>query len=131
MSGLITMLGLYERSGTHPGFRHTRRGVYTGIVEPRPTIWCKPWVAKITGRDLRGRLLREFLLYRKDYLETTRSGDLVKRWYVLAPGVYEVKEVLSLRRDRRYFVRSAEGISSEITRKEVETWLDENGQNAK
>lgn len=117
------MLGLYERFGTHPSFRAQSRGVYAGFPEPRPTVWCRPWVARIMGRCSRFGFQREFVPYRKDYLETTRSGDLVKRWYVLSPGLYEVREVLSLRRERRYFLKSAGGTLAEITREEVEAGL--------
>jgi hypothetical protein len=126
------MLGLFERMGSDPGIRRFKSynpGAHgLGI---RATVRRTPWVAEITGRDERYGLERDFLDYRKDYAEASRRGDFVKRWFVLPPGIYEIHEVLSVRRHRRYFVRSVHGVLTEITREEVERWLDENEQNAK
>lgn len=126
------MLGLFERMGQDPELRRFKScnpGAHGLGV--RATIRRVPWVAKITDRDQRYGLAREFTDYRKDYAEASRRGDFVKRWYVLPPGIYEVHEVLSVRRHRRYFVRSAEGTITEISREEVETWLDANEQSAR
>ncbi|MGN6107697.1 MAG: hypothetical protein ACTHU0_21485 [Kofleriaceae bacterium] len=89
----------------------------------------RPWVARITGRDAKFGLGREFVEAKRDYSEATGSGKRgVKLWFLLEEGGYfEVCEWLSARRQRRYFVKVVEGYVREVERAEVEAWLDKGG----
>lgn len=85
----------------------------------------RPWVARITGRDGRFGLARSFLRPQRDYSRAEGSGTRgIVLWYDLVEGeVYEVHELVSWTRDRRYFCRAEHGKVVEITREEVERCL--------
>lgn len=85
----------------------------------------QPWVARITGRDPRYGLAREFVQGQRDYAEASSTGARgIVVWYQLEDGgIYEIHELLSWKRDRRYFCRARRGQVVEITREEVERCL--------
>lgn len=81
----------------------------------------RPWVARITGVGPDGRLEREFLDGQKDFSEANGIGSRgVYYYYHLHPGsVYEVQEILSWTKERRYFCRVDGGKVVEISRTEA------------
>lgn len=93
---------------------------------------ARPWVARITGRDARFGLRREFVRGVKDYSRANSVGSRgVYRYFFLASGVYEVNELQSWSRSRRYFLRvGADGGKTEITREEVDAWLNADSASA-
>ena len=94
-----------------------------GLGEYAPLFHCgrpRPWVARITGTDPRYGLQREFLRGQKDYADANSVGSRgVYVYYPLPPGVYEVQELISWSKVRRYFVRSAGGRYEVIDRETV------------
>ncbi len=90
-----------------------------------------PWVARIVGPDPKWGLKREFVGHKRDYAEANGFGSRgVMHVYLLPPGVYEARELVSWARDRRYFVRSEAGALSEISREEVDAWINRVGSGA-
>lgn len=88
----------------------------------------RPWVARITGLDSRYGLAREFVRGTRDYSEANSVGSRgLYLYYALADGIYEVRELISWQRDRRYFVRSEAGDIIEISRDDVDAWLEAHG----
>lgn len=87
----------------------------------------RPWVAQITGRDARHGLARTFLEHLKDYRDANGTGSRgVFLTYVLRDGfLYEVRELLSWNRERRYFCRVEDGKIVEMTVDEVAARLAE------
>ena len=84
----------------------------------------QPWVAKIVGTNTKFGLEREFVKGRKDYSTASSSGQRgVMMHYLLEPGIYEIQEILSLSKSRRYFARSEAGRLVEIDREEVDRCL--------
>ncbi len=81
----------------------------------------RPWVARITGLDSRHGLAREFLRPLKDYRDANSTGSRgVWLTFVLRAGaLYEVHELLSWQRDRRYFCHVEAGKLVELTREQV------------
>lgn len=80
-----------------------------------------PWVARITGRDPKFELRREFVRGKRDYSEADKKGRGLRMWFVLEPGVYEVWEPLKRYGERRFFLRvTPDGAQEEITRGEVD-----------
>lgn len=81
----------------------------------------RPWVARITGLDDRHGLAREFERGLRDYRQADSTGSRgVWLTFVLRPGtVYEVHELVSWQRERRYFCRVEAGRVVEITREAV------------
>lgn len=105
---------------------------FLGVVDERmrramrPPIRV-PWVARITGRDPKYGLARDFLRGRKDYADSNSIGSRgVYLYFTLADGVYEVRELKSWRRERRYFCRASGGELNELSREEVDAWLAAN-----
>lgn len=84
----------------------------------------KAWVARITGRDDKHGLAREFLRGQPDYSGSNEDGSRgVVRWYELPEGcVYEINAPLSWTEADRYFARSERGRLVRMTREEVEAW---------
>lgn len=82
---------------------------------------ARPWVAHITGTDPRHGLARTFLHGLKDYRDANGSGSRgVYLTFVLYPGrVYEVNELQSWTRWRRFFCRVEAGKVVEMTAAEV------------
>lgn len=85
----------------------------------------KPWVARVTGVG-DGHLRRTLLPYRKDYaLANSRGSRGVYYHFELHTGIYEVLEIVSWRRERRYFLAVDEHVAGEVSREEVmETLLE-------
>lgn len=87
----------------------------------------RPWLAEITGRDPKFDLQRDFIDAQKDYAGSNSKGTrgVYFRWTLAANRVYEAFEPQSRRGGRRLFLRTtAEGDTVEISREEVETWLN-------
>lgn len=92
----------------------------------------KPWVARIHGfHDYYG-YDREFMRARWDYSQANSTGSRgIYALYALEPGVYEINERISRKRQRRYFILVADTELHdaeywEITQEEVDEWLKEN-----
>jgi hypothetical protein len=84
----------------------------------------QPWVAKIVGTNTKFGLERQFVKGRKDYSTASSSGQRgVMMHYLLEPGIYEIQEILSWSKSRRYFARSEAGRLVEIDREEVDRCL--------
>ena len=86
----------------------------------------RAWVARITGRDERHGLAREFLRGNKDYSGGNEDGSRgVMEWFELAEGqVFEVNAPLSWTEADRYFCRSHRGKAVRMNREELDAWLD-------
>ena len=79
-----------------------------------------PWVAKITGLDLKYGLARTFLEAEIDHSEAVDARECKRCWVLDDGAVYEVKEdTRSGREDQRYFVRWIDGEREELTREQV------------
>lgn len=122
-----------KMSGISKGrmFNHAFRGGGTRAAammadmiryENRP----RAWVARITGRDERHGLAREFLRGKKDYREANSTGSRgVYRWFELPEGqVFEVNAPQTWTAADRYFCRSVRGKAVRMTREELDAWLD-------
>ncbi len=71
-----------------------------------PAHHARPWVARITGRDERHGLAREFIDGQIDYSDANGTGSRgVFLYFMLTPGVYEVYARETWTRTRRYFIR--------------------------
>ena len=83
----------------------------------------RPWVARVTGSHL--RMEREFLQAKKDYTKANGQGSRgVYLYYTLREGErYDVHELVSWGRVRRYFARAEMGAVVEVSREEMDTWL--------
>jgi hypothetical protein len=86
----------------------------------------RPWVARITGKDPKYGLRREFLpsnLQRKRQNSNASRG--VELWFLLEAGqLYEVKHHVSWRTTDRYFCTATEsGEVKRLTTQEAEAWL--------
>lgn len=80
----------------------------------------KPWVAKIVGTDPKFGLARQFVKGEKCYLEANAVGSRgVFMHYELDDGIYDVYDLVSWSRSRRYFLRVTEESAIEIEREEV------------
>ena len=82
----------------------------------------RPWVAEIVGTDPRFGFKREFVCGFKDYNGSNSCGSRgVMAMYLLEEGaIYEVNELLSWKRSRRYFVCfDQNGVAEELTADEV------------
>lgn len=85
----------------------------------------RPWVARITGRCEKYTYAREFLRGQIDYSRANSTGSRgVFLYFVLKDGIYEVYKHLSWKRSRRYFIRVEVTTITEISREEVEEWLN-------
>jgi hypothetical protein len=106
----------------HPDRIHTLpvrywKHVYSGIRQP--------WVAEITGIRPSGRFEHRFLSGKKDYSRANSAGSRgVYCFFHLWPDrIYEVNELLSWTRHRRYFCRVEEGRIIELSEREVRACL--------
>ncbi len=79
----------------------------------------RPWVAEITGVDSNGRLQRSFLRGQRDYRDCNGTGSRgIVVYFHLYPGkVYEVNELLTWEKSRRYFCRVVDGRMVELVRR--------------
>jgi hypothetical protein len=84
------------------------------------------WVARITGRDAKYGLAREFLRGSVSFrdVEDELGARGVFRWYELAEGaLFEVNAPLSWTSAERYFCRSERGRVVRMTREEIDAAL--------
>jgi hypothetical protein len=84
------------------------------------------WVARITGRDAKYGLAREFLRGSVSFrdVEDELGARGVFRWYELAEGaLFEVNAPLSWTSVDRYFCRSERGRVVRMTREEIDAAL--------
>jgi len=84
------------------------------------------WVARITGRDPKYGLAREFLRGSVSFrdVEDELGARGVFRWYELAEGaLFEVNAPLSWTSAERYFCRSERGRVVRMTRDEIDAAL--------
>lgn len=90
--------------------------------EERP----RAWIARITGRDERFGLKREFLEFKRDYAEANSLGSRgVFKWFELEEGgVFEVNAPQSWSSADRYFCRSERGKVIRLSKEEVDQWLE-------
>ena len=80
----------------------------------------RPWVARITGYNSRFGLHREFLTGQRDYTRANGPGSRgIFLYYFLDDGLYEVNELVTWSRTRRYFLRVERGQAEEITTQEA------------
>lgn len=97
-----------------------RYGDYLGRDKSRP------WIAKIVGRGEQFGWIREFMKGQIDYSQANTVGSRgVYIYYPLQDGVYEVNERTSWNHVRRYFIRVEQAAIQEISREEIEQWLNE------
>lgn len=131
---MIAIIGLEERRSGYLGNLRAQNDANLRVdkaMGKRVIAHYKPWVAKIVGMSHNGNLCREFVQGTRDYREGTSSGfSGVKLFFVLHPGYYEVREILSLSKERRYFVKSEAGAVVEVDREEVFQWASEQNQSA-
>lgn len=91
----------------------------------------KPWVARITGFDEQFGLVREFIKGQKDYSQANSVGSRgIYLYYPLKDGVYEVNKRISWRHGRRYFILVVSSEIVEVSREEVEQWLQQQQKGA-
>lgn len=110
---------------------HFRRAMSSGHLgamlreEQRYRERPRPWVARITGRDEKYGLAREFIRGARDYADGNSTGSRgVYRWYELPEGeVYEINAPMSWKHADRYFARSHRGQLVRMTREEVDAWV--------
>lgn len=88
------------------------------LLLPNRRAWC----AKLTGLSEKFGFEREFLRARRDYSEANSKGSRgVYLYFTLYEGdIYEVHEIVSWSRDRRYFVKAVAGAVVEIEQAEVD-----------
>ncbi len=90
---------------------------------------CPPvgWVAEITGFDLRYKYARTFLKFKKDYSRANSKGSRgVYAEYILEEGkIYDVKQPVTWKRDKRYFCTVRDWQIVEIDEMEVILCLNE------
>lgn len=102
-----------------------RRGVQYRPSRVRDVVPHRPWVAAITGRCPQYGFVREFMTPTADYRDADKYGTHgVWLYYMLPTGLYEVKELISHYKERRYFARVHDLEMTEITREEVIEWLE-------
>ena len=85
----------------------------------------RPWVARMLGLDADFGFKRRFMQGRKDYSRANSVGSRgVYMVYVLDPGLYEVYDFVSWKRDRRrYLWVDNQGRKEWITKEDVTEWL--------
>ena len=81
----------------------------------------RPWCARLLGLDATYVYQREFLRPRRDYTEANSKGSRgIYLYFNLYEGeVYEVHELVSWSRDRRYFASASAGKVFELDEVEV------------
>lgn len=106
---------------------HVRRAAperRSRLLDPK----CRPWVARIEGRDPRHGFARTFLEGLTDYRDANGAGSRgVFLTFVLYAGhLYEVNELQSWTRTRRYFCEVVNGAIVERSPADVTKKLDQN-----
>jgi hypothetical protein len=87
----------------------------------------RPWLAEITGRDRKFGFKREFVRAKREYAQANSKGTrgIWFYWTLSINRVYEAWRPLSWNRSERLFLRATpEGDVEEISREEVEAWLN-------
>lgn len=86
----------------------------------------RPWVARLQP-DARGGFERTFERGLRDYRDASGNGNRgVYLTFILRPVfIYDVRELLSWSRDRRYFCRVEAGKIVEMSVDEVHGWFAE------
>ena len=109
-----------KHSNFHPHPPSERYSEYLGHNKSRP------WVAMIKGYDEKFGIAREFVRGQIDYSQSNSVGSRgVYLYYALKPGIYEVNERSTWSKVRRFFVRVEGAAYEEISKEEVEQWLNE------
>jgi hypothetical protein len=118
MSGTSDKLA-FRRAMTSGRFGEMMRDAIR--YEERP----RAWVARITGRDPKHGLAREFLRFSRDYSRTDETGARgIYQWYELEEGaLFEVNAPLSWTSADRYFCRSERGRVVRMARDEIDAAL--------
>ena len=82
-----------------------------------PSRW--PWVAEIIGLAPLGKLCRSFIRGQRDYRDCNGTGSRgIMIYFHLYPGkIYEVNELLTWDKSRRYFCRVVDGRIVELVRR--------------
>lgn len=130
---MIAILGLEERVGTdivrvREATFLRRIGAYSAAARIDTQARRSPWVARITGLDAKHGFARTFLTGKRDYRDASSSGKTgVVVYFTMPEGFYEVREILSMSRESRYFVQSAAGKTTRVTRDEVVAWAQRTG----
>lgn len=119
---------LPEAMPDHTGFRAPWEAEYIGQSASRMAGWHQPapWVAEIVGRGQFG-FRREFLRPNIDRSASNSKGTrgVMYHWALKLNRVYEAYRRTSWSASERMFLRAnAEGTVDQISRKEVEAWLD-------
>lgn len=85
-----------------------------------------PWVARILGRDAKYGLRREFIRGDKWFGEASANWNRgVYLHYDLDDAIYEVHQLVSWKRSRRYFISVVGDLSTEIEKEAVIAWANE------
>jgi len=93
---------------------------YAPFFKPQNRV---PWIARILGPDPKYGLRRDFVRGDKWFGEASANWNRgVYLHYDLANGIYEVHELLSWQRSRRYFIRVNGDDSTEMAKEEVLKW---------
>lgn len=92
------------------------------LLDPK----CRPWVARIDGRDPRHGLARTFLDGLTDYRDASDTGSRgVFLTFTLYEGyIYEVHELKGWESERRYFCEALHGKVVEVSPTDVQRRLN-------
>lgn len=83
-----------------------------------------PWVAHIVGFDEQFGYKRVFMPRVYDYSHASKSGKGTVIYFFLPPGLYEIYEPVSWKRDERYFIRANhDGTYEQLNREELDKCL--------
>lgn len=114
-SGLLTSIRL-EAIDDDSAWRRKRGVQYVQDIRPVR----RPWVAKLGGLCSTYEFQRHFMDAKKDYREANKRGNRGVWWYYCLPeGLYEIFELLSSTKDRRYFARVVDQKLVEIDKADV------------
>jgi hypothetical protein len=86
----------------------------------------KPWACEITGRNIRGSLIRRFISPKWDYRGCNSNGSRgIFLWFIAESGkLYEVKHRTSWRgSDRYYCTVNDSGDLIRLEREVAEEWI--------
>lgn len=85
-----------------------------------------PWVARILGLDAKYGLRREFIRGDKWFGEASANWNRgVYLHYDLDDAIYEVHQLVSWKRSRRYFISVVGELSTAIEKEAVIAWANE------
>jgi hypothetical protein len=123
------MYGVIEAEVFRPNYsRNDMKALAMAFVflGEKPSIYTRPWVARITGLDAQWMFKRIFMRGTYDYSQTNRVGSRGTRLYfAVPPGIYEVCRNTGWQRYERFFCRvENNGDIMRITREEVIACLE-------